>query len=203
MADTDPRIDEVLGYWFGDAADDAGVLAGKSALWFGAGAEVDEDIRRRFADLREQAVTGALDAWLATPRGRLALVILVDQFSRNLFRGDARAFEHDALARVWVDEGLLLGMDAAMRPVERVFFYLPLEHSESIADQQRSVALFDALREAAPSALRQRFDEFYDYAVRHHDVVARFDRFPHRNAVLGRESTDEERAFLAQPGSSF
>lgn len=199
----DPRLGEVLDYWFGRSADDAGMLAEKGALWFGAGTAVDEEIRARFAGLREEAVAGRLERWLAVPRGRLALVIVLDQFSRNLFRNDPRAFAHDGLARAWTDEGLHLGADRALRACERVFLYLPLEHSESLADQQRSVECFRALRNEAPAALRARFDEFFDYAVRHHDVIARFGRFPHRNALLGRASTPDEIEFLKTPGSGF
>jgi uncharacterized protein (DUF924 family) len=199
----DPRIDEVLAFWFGRAADDAGVLASQGARWFARDAEFDAAIRERFAPLREEAVAGRLDAWLATPRGRLALILLVDQFSRNLFRGDARAFEHDPLARRWSLDGIRAGDDRALRAIERVFFYLPLEHSESLADQQRAVQLFANLRDEAPAALLGNFAGFLDYAQRHHDVIARFGRFPHRNGALGRASTAEEIAFLAQPGSSF
>jgi uncharacterized protein (DUF924 family) len=118
-------------------------------------------------------------------------------------RGDARAFEHDPLARRWVDEGLCEGVDQALQPIERVFFYLPLEHSESIADQQHAVELFTVLRDGASLQQRAHFDDYLNYAVRHRDVIARFGRFPPRNAVLGRASTPEEIAFLAEPGSSF
>jgi len=203
VAVLDPRANCVLGYWFGRADDDADAFAEKGALWFKADAGVDAEIRERFAALRAEAIGGRLDGWLDSPRGRLALVILIDQFSRNLFRADARAFTHDALARRWVDEGLTLGVDQALRRVERSFFYMPLQHAESIADQRHSVALFTQLRDVAPPALRARFANTLDYAERHRDIIARFGRFPHRNAVLGRVSTPEELEFLAQPGSSF
>lgn len=199
----DPRANDVLAFWFGRERDDADVVALQGARWFGGGDAVDAAIRSRFATLREEAIGGRHDAWLATPRGRLALVILVDQFSRNLFRGDARAFAHDALARGWVEEGLCLGADRELRAIERVFFYLPLEHSESFADQQHSVALFRQLCAETPAELRETFDSYLDYAQRHCDVVARFGRFPHRNAALGRASTPAEVAFLAEPGSRF
>lgn len=199
----DPCARDVLDFWFGSADTDADVFAAKSDLWFGAGTAFDAEIGERFGALREAAIAGDLNAWLAAPRGRLALVLLIDQFSRNLFRADPRAFAHDALARGWVEQGLREGTDRALRLCERVFFYLPLEHSESRADQQRSVALFTALRDEAPAALRERFDDYLDYAVRHRDIVARFGRFPHRNAVLGRASTREEVEFLRQPGSAF
>ena len=203
-----PRAAEVLAFWFGPGGstppgDEAETVRACIARWFSRDAQVDAAIRACFAGLRDDAIAGVLDDWLATPHGRLALIVLVDQFSRNLFRDDARAFEHDALARAWCIEGLRLRADLTLRPLERLFLYLPLEHSESVEDQRRAVALCTALRDAAPAALRASFQGFLDYAVRHHDVIARFGRFPHRNAALGRASTTQELAFLAQPGSSF
>lgn len=200
---SDPRIEDVLAFWFGAAADAPDAIEAQGKRWFARDAAFDDAIRERFASLREHAVAGGLDAWLATPRGRLALVVLVDQFSRNLFRGDARAFEHDPLARRWALDGIRAGDDRALRAIERVFFYLPLEHSESLADQQHAVDLFTNLRDEVPAALQKPFAGFLDYAQRHHDVIARFGRFPHRNGVLGRDSTPDEAAYLAQPGSGF
>jgi uncharacterized protein (DUF924 family) len=199
----DPRCRELLDYWFGDADSDAGVIAARAAQWFGGGPAVDEEIRQRFAGSHAAAVAGALDGWLAQPRGRLALVILADQVSRHLFRGDARAFAHDALALRWATEGMAAGVERDLRAIERVFLYLPLEHSESLADQQRSVALFRSLAESVGQDYRAAFDGFLDYAERHRVIIERFGRFPHRNAVLGRPSTPEEIAFLREPGSSF
>ncbi len=195
----DPRARDVLAFWFGGAA----TPAEASARWFGRDDAFDAAIRARFAALREEAVAGHLDAWLADAHGRLALILLVDQFSRNLFRGDPRAFEHDPLARRWSVEGIAAGQDLELEPIERVFFYLPLEHSEALADQRRSVTLFTALRDDAPADRRDEFEVFLDYARRHHDVIAQHGRFPHRNAVLGRMSTAEEAAYLAQPGAGF
>lgn len=200
---SDPRIEDVLAFWFGAAANDPDAIEAESKRWFARDADFDAAIRERFAPLREDAVSGRLDAWLDTPRGRLALILLVDQFSRNLFRGDARAFEHDPLARRWSLDGIRTGDDRALRAIERVFFYLPLEHSESLADQQRAVDLFTNLRDEVPAALQDTFAGFLDYAQRHHDVIARFGRFPHRNGVLARDFTPEEAAYLAQPGSGF
>jgi uncharacterized protein (DUF924 family) len=199
----DPRCRDLLDFWFGTHAGDAAAIAERNAVWFGADAAFDAVIRERHADLREAAVSGQLDAWLAFAHGRLALVILLDQFSRNLFRGDARAFAHDAQARAWSMQGVLDGVDRTLHPIERVFFYLPFEHSEALADQQRAVALFSALHDEVPTPLREAFADFLGYARRHHDVIARFGRFPHRNATLGRASTTEEVAFLQQPGASF
>lgn len=199
----DSRWRDVLQFWFGDHADDVGAIAHKSASWFAKDAAFDASIGARFGALREAAIAGELDAWLGQPHARLALVILVDQFSRNLFRDDARAFAHDALARRWCEEALIAGIDRSLRPIERVFLYLPLEHSESLVDQQRSVALFADLRDALAEPAHKAFEGFLDYARRHCEIIARFGRFPHRNAALGRVSTAAERAFLEQPGAGF
>ena len=199
----DPRCNELLDFWFGTSARDADVILQRGSLWFGGGTDVDASIRTRFGELREAAITGLLDDWLAFAHGRLALLILVDQFSRNLFRANAHAFAHDGLARAWCDQGLDAGVDRDLRPIERVFFYLPLEHSEVLADQQRSVALFRALLDEVDADVRRTFANFLDYAQRHRDIIARFGRFPHRNTALGRASTTQEIAFLAQAGSSF
>ncbi|WP_338089144.1 DUF924 family protein [Nannocystis pusilla] len=141
-----------------------------------------------------RAASGALDGWGAAPRGALALVILLDQFPRNMFRGTPEAFASDAKAREVANAALDAGHEHALTQEERLFLYLPLEHSEELADQERCVELMRALDETPM---------WLDYAVRHRDVIARFGRFPHRNAVLGRESTAEECEFLMQPGSSF
>lgn len=174
----------VLAWWFAPET---------KPRWFGGGNAFDEAVRDYFGPLYARAAGGELDGWAAEPRGLLALVILFDQVPRNIFRGTARAFEGDAqalaLARLAVDRGL----DQAMSMDERLFLYLPFEHAEDLADQERSVALFRALGDAG----------YLDYAIRHQAVIERFGRFPHRNAILGRASTVEEVAFLEQPGSSF
>ncbi len=195
--------EQVLEFWFGAGVGDAEVAQEKAPLWWGGDEQTDRLIGERFARPREAAVNGELPAWETTARGRLALIILVDQFSRNLFRRDPRAFAQDHLARQWCLDGLAAGADRALRPIERVFFYLPLEHSESQVDQARSMELFTALVDAAPPAQRGVFSSFLGYARQHHDIIERFGRFPHRNAVLGRKSTEQELEFLKQPGSSF
>lgn len=195
--------DEVLDYWFGHETDEANIAKEKQALWWGGSAELDEEISRRFAQARAAAIAGQLAEWECSPRGRLALIILVDQFSRNIFRGSTGAFEHDAMARRWCDEGIALGQDRALRGIERVFFYLPLEHSESREIQQRSIEQFEGLAATAPDTQRELFAGYVDFARRHQKIIDRFGRFPHRNAILGRTSTDEELAFLKEPGSSF
>lgn len=201
----DERAALVLAFWLGDApaATEAAGLKRWVARWFSRDEALDDRIRGDFAGLAEAALRGDLDGWAATPRERLALVILLDQFPRNLYRDSPRAFAGDAKARWLADDAIRLGQDQALAPVERTFFYLPFEHAEDLAAQEQAVALFDALRTDAPPGLSGAFSSFHDYALRHRDVIARFGRFPHRNAVLGRESTDAEREYLAQPGSGF
>lgn len=195
--------DTIHAFWFGPHEDDAEVIARQSALWWRKQAEVDAEIGQRFSPLVEQAAFGRFDAWLGSLRGRLALVLLTDQFPRNIWRGGAAAFAFDALARRWAKEAIRLGVDEEARPIERVFLYLPLEHSEELADQREAVRLFDRLAGTVPAAQRTAFDGYLDYAHRHCEIIERFGRFPHRNAALGRETTAEEAAFLLQPGSSF
>jgi uncharacterized protein (DUF924 family) len=133
----------------------------------------------------------------------LALILLTDQFPRNIYRGQARSFGFDGLALRWALDGLDLGIDRQLRPIQRVFFYLPLEHSESIAHQDRSLDLYQQLLNDVPEEQKETFTGFRNFAIRHRDIIARFGRFPHRNAILDRVSTDEETAFLKTAGSSF
>ena len=195
--------DTLHAFWFGTSPQDAEVIARQSALWWQKQPAVDTEIRKRFAPLVERAATGELDSWLGELRGRLALILLTDQFPRNIWREQAAAFAFDVLALRWAKEALVLGLDTRARPIERVFLYLPLEHSENLADQQHAVRLFDALAASVSSELRPAFDGFLDYARRHLEIIERFGRFPHRNAALGRETTAAETDFLRQPGSRF
>ena len=195
--------DTLHAFWFGTSPQDAEVIARQSALWWQKQPAVDTEIRKRFAPLVERAATGELDSWLGELRGRLALILLTDQFPRNIWRNQAAAFAFDVLALRWAKEALVLGLDTRARPIERVFLYLPLEHSENLADQQHAVRLFDALAASVSSELRPAFDGFLDYARRHLEIIERFGRFPHRNAALGRETTAAEADFLRQPGSRF
>ena len=197
--------DDVLSFWFGDASatDPLATAKSKEALWWGGDPATDRAIDTRFGAARRLAIAAELPAWMATPRGRLAAIILVDQFSRNIHRGTPQAFAHDPHARNMCHDGLARGDDTALAPLERVFFYLPLEHSESIQEQEHSVRLYEQLARQAGSDLQTLFESYADFARRHRDVIRRFGRFPHRNKILGRPSTAEEEAFLAQPGSSF
>jgi uncharacterized protein (DUF924 family) len=193
----------VLKFWFGDGGDAADIAKRQADLWWGKSPATDAIIRERFGALRELAVQGELDAWEESSRGRLALILLVDQMSRNMHRDQMAAFTYDYLAQEWCLAGLDLGADEELQPIERVFFYLPLEHSESRVDQVRSVGLFSELVKRVPETQRDLFASYLDFAKQHQRIIERFDRFPHRNRILGRESTQAEVLFLQEPGSSF
>lgn len=195
--------EKVLRFWFGGLEEGERVPAERFALWFGGAAETDRLIQDRFAAEVERAATGDYDSWAATPHGTLALLILLDQFPRNIFRGSYRAYAYDEKARDFCLRGLTAGQDRALITVERAFFYLPLEHAEDIALQQKSVAVFADLLRQAPAILKDTCLGFLDYAERHRTVIERFGRFPHRNAALARPSTEAEEIFLREPGSSF
>jgi len=197
------KKDELLQFWFGDDPDDAAVAAAKAELWWGHRQETDELLQARFGAAASAAAADVLDHWAGSPRGRLALILLLDQLPRAIHRGTPEAFAQDAKARQVAERGLESAADRLLRPMERLFFYLPFEHSEDVDDQDRSVELFRALVASVPEGHRETFGDFVEYAVRHRDIIARFGRFPHRNVILGRQSTAEETAFLEEPGSSF
>lgn len=195
---TNASIQAILAFWFGDPAVEATDYASRRKRWFGKQDDFDAAIRQRFQPVYDQAASRELDDWQQTPAGCLALLILLDQFPRNLFRNQPQAFATDAQALEIAQQVVAQGWDHQLAPIQRIFVYLPFEHSEDRQCQQRSVALFDQLQTAAPELA-----DTYDYAVRHQVVVERFGRFPHRNLILGRPSTPEEAEFLTQPGSSF
>lgn len=190
-APMDPQAADVLHFWFGigDAARDE---------WFRKDPAFDAQIRQRFGSLVEQALVGGLAGWDAAADAALARVLLLDQFTRNIFRGTPRAFDGDARALALARSMVARGADQALPPLRRVFAYLPFEHAEDQAAQRESLRLFGALAAAQPALA-----SYDDYARRHAVVIERFGRFPHRNAILGRTSTPEETAFLREPGSSF
>ena len=179
----------VLDFWFGP-----GPPVWRK-MWFLKDPDFDASCAR-FAPLRAAALAGAHDAWAETPRGVLALLILLDQLSRNLFRGQAAAFAADPRARALAGAALERGFDRALTPIERVFLYLPVMHSEALADQDLSVTLCEALPPIEGASVAEQ-------ARRHRDVIRRFGRYPHRNAALGRASTPDELAYLAEPGAGF
>ncbi|WNG43612.1 DUF924 domain-containing protein [Archangium minus] len=189
-------VDDILTFWFGHPSE-PGHTAPR-ALWFERNAAFDAECARRFLATHEKAAAGELNTWRDEPRSGLALVLLLDQFPRNLFRESSRAYASDPLAREVARHALARGLDVPLPPVWRWFFYLPFEHSEDIHDQRLAVSLFEMLALQDPHSA-----ESLEYARRHHDIIARFGRFPHRNTRLGRESTPEEVAFLQEPNSSF
>jgi uncharacterized protein (DUF924 family) len=180
------EIRRILDFWF---------AAANRPLWFKKEPAFDDEIRRRFAAAHESAAAGALGDWQRTPEGSLALILALDQFPRNMFRGTPRAFATDPAARAVADWAVDRDFDRKLASDdERIFFYLPFEHSEDIDDQHRAVELVRT-RIASGELLR--------YAVKHREVIERFGRFPHRNAILGRRSTPEEEDYLKQPGAGF
>jgi uncharacterized protein (DUF924 family) len=192
---TTARAQALLDFWFG--APGSPHHDQPCEIWFKADPAFDEDLRARFAADQRAAAAGAYDDWQSSADGCLALVLLLDQLPRNLYRGTPVAFASDEKARTVARHALAQGFDRGLPDVRRCFLYLPFEHSEDLADQETSMSLFAAL----PSNVTN--DESLAYAKWHYEIIARFGRFPHRNAVLGRKSTPEEEAFLKEPGSSF
>ncbi|MCA9636441.1 MAG: DUF924 domain-containing protein [Myxococcales bacterium] len=176
---------DILDFWFSERA---------RSKWWSKDEAFDREVEERLGGLHGEAASGRLDAWIAAPEGALAVTLLLDQVPRNVFRGTPRAFATDPQARVVTRAALAAGHDRALpSDAHRLFLYLPLEHSEELADQEDACRLTAALSEG----------RWYDFAVLHRDIIARFGRFPHRNAILGRESSAEELEFLGGPNSSF
>jgi uncharacterized protein (DUF924 family) len=194
---------EIIEFWFADALTSPQRVDARVKLWFSHNEEFDREIQRRFGSLPELAARGGLDAWRGEASSALALVLVLDQFPRNLHRRSARAFEFDPLALEVALGSISRGFDEAPHPLQASFFYLPLEHAEEIDPQERAVELFERLIPRAPAELRAMFENFASYARRHRDVIRRFGRFPHRNATLNRPSTPGEIAYLESVGDKF
>jgi uncharacterized protein (DUF924 family) len=202
------RAQDVLEFWFGREPLDAARLAERSTFWFGgddaaAAASRDALIREKLEPLLERAARGELASWAASPKRRLALILLFDQVPRNIYRGTAAAFAFDREALALALEGMQLAADAALAPIERVFFYLPLEHAESMEAQDAAVAAFERLVAEAPAELRDYCEYTLRFARQHRDIIAKFGRFPHRSRVLERDSTPPEIEWLAAHGGGF
>ena len=189
------EIDDILSFWF--ARPGEAEYGERREIWWRSTPDFDAEIGARFAGACERAAAGALERWAEDARGSLALILLFDQFPRNLYRGTPRAFATDARALQLAEDAIARGFEQEMTLLERVFFYTPFEHSERLEDQRRGVALFQALGD---DPLVQ---ESVRLATRHLEIIERFGRFPHRNAILGRDSTAAEAAFLTEPESSF
>jgi uncharacterized protein (DUF924 family) len=200
---------QIRDFWFGKVPLTPETLKRRMQLWFG-GAELpdivrhrDELIRSKFSGLIERAAKGELANWGDSPRRRLSLIVLLDQFPRNIFRGTAKAFAYDAQALGLALSGMNSGADAALDPAQRLFFYMPLQHAESLEVQDESVAAYRRLLGECPEALRGAFEACLKYAEAHHDVIRKFGRFPHRNRVLGRANTPDEDTYLSGGADRF
>ena len=197
-------IEQVLDFWFGTCGADGSLDPAKRKMWFGDGRQYDAEIREKFGALHARASRGELNLeWLVTPLGRIALIIVLDQFSRHVHRDTPLAFAQDPAAQQLALEGIKENVDRELIPAQRAFFYIPLEHAEDVELQRLGVRCFDGLAHTVAPAVRKEYESYRDYAERHRDIIERFGRFPHRNAILGRASTPEEIEFLKQPGSSF
>jgi uncharacterized protein (DUF924 family) len=190
------KVHALLDFWFGDLGLADLPSSDRTNLWFGESEKLKEMITSSFGDVYQAAVAGNYDEWAQTPRGRLALIILLDQFSRYLHRNSPEAFNYDKLAQQLCIEGLRSEMDHSLTLIERVFFYMPLVHAEDVEIQEQSIKLFQSLVGLSMSETTQVYQLFLAYAYAHFRVIKEFGRFPQRNNILGRSSTDAEAAFL-------
>ena len=198
FADEDQlKIENILTFWFREHSLSAPQIDRRMDIWFGEDETFDREIIEQFAEDVEKASNGELDHWAAAPRGRLALILLLDQFRRNIYRGTADAFSRDRLALKLCVEGAMEKKDEGLTPIQRVFFYMPLQHAESRKVQSKSVALFNRLAEAVSPTYRETFLTIAQFAELHHDIIDQFGRFPHRNRLLGRENTEAENEYLS------
>lgn len=193
----DAAIRRVLDFWFSAAELDAPQIDSRMERWFSSDPQFDTRVRDEFGALVEQALAGKLDGWASTTEGRLALILVLDQFCRNIHRGTARAFAGDKRALKLCVEGSMNNDYRALPAIQRVFFFMPLQHAESLGVQEKSVRIYTALAEGVSDTLRETFLTFAQFAELHRDIVAQFGRFPHRNRYLGRANTPEEDAYLA------
>ena len=194
---------ELLDFWFGPLDDNGLPDRAHRERWFRSSRAFDQEIRRRFISMVLFASENGLEHWRQEPGGRLAEIILLDQFTRNIHRGGALAFSNDRQALALALEGLDRGADVSLVPIQRAFFYMPLQHAEKLAHQDRAVELYDQLAASTHGPLRAFLESFLESAEDHRAVIRQFGRFPHRNAALKRSSTEEEKAYLASGGSSY
>lgn len=196
-------IDAVLSFWFGYELDQEKIIADKTDLWWGKDSEHDQYIIKTFAGQYQRAINGELEHWLQNAKGQLALIVVLDQFSRVIHRNTRDAFAQDKTVLDISLQGIEVGADKMLSPIERVFYYMPLEHSEDLDTQNQCVELFRQLLFEVPESLEEQFTMYLEFAESHQRIIERFHRFPHRNSVLNRTSSAEELEFLERPGSSF
>ncbi len=197
------EINILLEFWFGTEVEPNKIIETQSTLWWGKCSDLDQKIEELFLIPYEQAINGELNHWLQTPAGQLALILLLDQFSRVLNRNSGKAFSQDNKALNIALAGIENNFDKLLRPIERVFYYMPLEHSEDINTQNKSIELFSELLNDVPVELKKQFHAYLDFAEQHRVIIEQFNRFPHRNNLLNRTSSPEELLFLQENGSSF
>ncbi len=200
---TDSEIGRVLDFWFSGRELDSPNIDARMDRWFGSDPEMDQEIREQFGDLVGRASAGELDHWAGTPEGRLALIILLDQFRRNIYRGSANAFNEDKRALRFCVEGIVEKIYKKLSPEQQIFFFMPLQHAESRKVQEKSVSIYRALASRVSETLRETFLTTAQFAELHHDIIEQFGRFPHRNEVLGRANTPEEEQYLSGEAPSF
>jgi uncharacterized protein (DUF924 family) len=201
--ETTSSAEDVLDFWFADAATGPEAIGRRNRIWFQGGTPFDHACTKHFGAALAAAADGKMDRWMASPRSRLALILLLDQFSRNVYRGTAAAYRQDARALAACIDGIEQGHDRKLSPIERSFFYMPMEHAEDRSIQALSVQHFEALALEAPEELREQLLANAGYARQHRDIVEKLGRFPHRNAVLGRANTADEDLYLADGAPRF
>jgi len=198
-----PEAEHVLEFWFADARSRPEGFEQRKRFWFSPSPRADSSIRQRFAATVTLAAGGALDHWIDEASTALALILVLDQFPRNMYRGSPQAFATDAKALEWARIGIERGHDRGLSVVERGFFYMPFQHSEDASVQQESVRLYGRLRGQALDQAKAAAESFYQAALEHKNIIDAFGRFPHRNEILGRRSTQAERRYLAAGGNRY
>jgi uncharacterized protein (DUF924 family) len=197
------RIEEILAFWFKERELTAPQIDGRMDVWFGEDPLFDEEVARQFSDDVESASEGRLDHWAQEPNGRLALILLLDQFRRNIYRNKAEAFALDKAALKLCVEGAMEKKDKGLTPIQRAFFYMPLQHAESRKVQKKSCQIYNKLSEAVSATYKETFETIAQFAELHADIVEQFGRFPHRNTILNRANSPEENEYLAGDAPSF
>ena len=197
------RIDAIIAFWFREQELSTPQIDHRMDIWFGSDAAFDHEVKEEFAADVQAASDGKLDHWAHEPRGRLALILLLDQFRRNIYRDRPEAFEKDKVALKRCVEGAMEKKDRGLTPIQRAFFYMPLQHAESRKVQAKSVELFSKLANAVTPTYQETFLTMVQFAELHRDIIEQFGRFPHRNKLLGRENTPEEEEFLAGDSPDF
>lgn len=197
------RIERILGFWFKAKELSAPQIDGRMDIWFGEDKLFDHEIEKEFLEDVERAAAGRLNHWAKQPRGRLALILLLDQFRRNIYRNSAKAFACDKMALKLCVEGAMERCDQGLEPIERAFFYMPLQHAESRKIQAKSVDIYNRLASAVSPTYRETFETIAQFAELHRDIIDRFGRLPHRNRLLNRRNSPEEEEYLAGDAPSF